>query len=131
MPLKVPSLDDRTYADLVQEGIALIPRYGPSWTNHNASDPGITLLELFAYLTEILLYRMDRVSDANKREFLKLLTGKTATLQDHETLEHEIRDAVLDLRRPFRAVTCEDFEGLAKEATKKDIERETVRRAQC
>ena len=84
MPLKVPNLDDRTYADLVQEGVSLIPRYAPLWTNHNASDPGITLLELFAYLTEIFIYRLNRVSDANKAKFFKLLTGKTPVYSESQ-----------------------------------------------
>jgi hypothetical protein len=86
MPLQVPDLDDRTYPDLVAEGIRLIPRYAPVWTNHNASDPGITLLELFAFLTEGLIYELNRVSDANKAKFLKLLTGTTLPVQDHENI---------------------------------------------
>src|SRR4030095_11743512 len=75
MPLKVPTLDDRTYADLVREGVQLIPRYAPEWTNHNPSDPGITLLELFAYLTEIYLYRVDRIPEASRANMLRLLVG--------------------------------------------------------
>src|SRR4029453_9815734 len=117
MPLTMPNLDDRTYADLVREGIELIPRYGRRWTNHNAADPGITFLELFAYFTEIYLYRLDRVSDASKAKFLKLLTGETPSFQTHEELEGKIRESVLELRRPFRAITSDDFERLAYEAS--------------
>lgn len=131
MPLTVPSLDDRTYADLVQEGIELIPRYARRWTNHNAADPGITFIELFAYFTEIFLYRLDRISDANKAMFLKLLTGKQPSYQSHQDLEAKIRECVLDLRRPFRAVTCEDFERLAYEASGRISMSRAVRRAQC
>ena len=46
-----PKLDDRAFDDIVQEAIRLIPRYAPEWTNHNASDPGITLIELAAWMT--------------------------------------------------------------------------------
>ncbi|HEX6267913.1 MAG TPA: hypothetical protein VFZ81_13585, partial [Burkholderiales bacterium] len=75
MPLQLPNLDDRRYADLVAEARRLIPVHDPSWTNHNPSDPGITLLELFAYLSEMLLYRLDRVTAEHQRKFLKLLNG--------------------------------------------------------
>jgi predicted phage baseplate assembly protein len=75
MALPLPRLDDRTYADLVEEARRLIPSFDPSWTDHNPSDPGITLIELFAWLTEMLLYRMDRVPEAHVRTFLKLLGG--------------------------------------------------------
>ena len=61
MPLPIPILDDRTFEQLVQEAIRRIPVYAPEWTDHNASDPGITLIELFAWLTEMQLYSLDRI----------------------------------------------------------------------
>jgi predicted phage baseplate assembly protein len=73
MPLDLPNLDDRTYEDLVAEALRLIPNYAPEWTNYNPSDPGITLIEIFAYLTEMLLYRQNRITDDNLRTFLRLL----------------------------------------------------------
>src|ERR1044071_2439456 len=73
MPITLPNLDDRRYADLVEEARSLIPTYAPEWTDHNESDPGITLIELFAYLSEMLIYRLNRVTDANRYAFLKLL----------------------------------------------------------
>ena len=118
MPLSLPNLDDRRYADLVEEARALIPSYAPEWTNHNPSDPGITLVELFAYLTEMLVYRTNRVTDDNKRAFLKLISGKDAKTDGSRTLGDEIRDVVLELRRTVRAVTAEDYERLAVEAHK-------------
>src|SRR6266568_9250719 len=81
MPLQLPNLDDRRYTDLVTEARRLIPVYDPHWTNHNPSDPGITLLELFAYLTEALLYRLDHVTAENQRKFLKLLNGPSEFLK--------------------------------------------------
>jgi len=71
MPLELPNLDDRTYEDLVAEALRLIPNYAPEWTNYNPSDPGITLIEMFAYLTEMLLYRQNRITDDNLRTFLR------------------------------------------------------------
>jgi Baseplate J-like protein len=73
MSLPLPTLDNRTFDQLVAEGEAQINRLSPSWTNYNASDPGITLLELFAWLSEQNLYRTDRVSDEMVRAFLRLV----------------------------------------------------------
>jgi hypothetical protein len=132
MPIKLPNLDDRTFADLVAEAHTLIPVHAPKWTNHNESDPGITLVELFAYLTEIQIYRLNRVTDANVCAFLKLIDGVTRTpskrnrgmvTRPGETTEvrlrDEVRDVVLKLRKQDRAVSCEDFERLAREADQK------------
>jgi predicted phage baseplate assembly protein len=71
MPLPLPSLDRRTWDDLVSEARALIPAYAPEWTDHNVHDPGITLVELFAWLTEMLMFRTDRISPADVRAFLR------------------------------------------------------------
>ncbi|MCC7576587.1 MAG: putative baseplate assembly protein [Methanomethylovorans sp.] len=73
MSLPKPDLDDRTFEQLVAEARTLIPRYSPAWTDHNESDPGITLIELFAWLSEIALYRIDRVTDEHRLKYLKLL----------------------------------------------------------
>ena len=54
MPLTAPNLDDRRFDDLVAEARALIPRYTPEWTNHNESDPGIAIMQLFAWFTDLL-----------------------------------------------------------------------------
>lgn len=73
MALEAPNLDDRTANDIFAEVKTLIPRYAPEWTNHNDSDPGITLLRMFAWMTDILLYRLNRVPDRNYIKFLQLL----------------------------------------------------------
>jgi hypothetical protein len=73
MPLPLPNLDDRRWQDLAQEGVALIPRYAPQWTDFNTHDPGITMLELFAWVSESLIYRLNRVPDRFKWKFLALL----------------------------------------------------------
>jgi hypothetical protein len=71
MPLPLPKLDNRTWSELVAEGRSLIPRQTAQWTDHNVHDPGITLLELFAWLSEMLLYRLDQVPSAELRGFLR------------------------------------------------------------
>jgi Baseplate J-like protein len=73
VPLPAPILDDRSYQQLRDELIRRIPVYAPEWTDHNASDPGITLIELFAFLGENLLYRFNQIPDATKLAFLRLL----------------------------------------------------------
>lgn len=67
------NLDDRAYKDLVEECILRIPRYCPEWTNFNPSDPGITLVELFAWLTDQMLLRFNQVPRRNYVAFLELL----------------------------------------------------------
>lgn len=73
MSLNRPILDDRSYEQIRDELIARIPVYAPEWTDHNPSDPGIALIELFSFLTENLLYRFNQIPDATKLEFLRLL----------------------------------------------------------
>jgi predicted phage baseplate assembly protein len=74
MPLPVPNLDNlRFQTDLVDEARRRIIRYCPSWTDYNLSDPGITLIELFAWMTEMLVYRLNQVPDVNYIKFMELL----------------------------------------------------------
>lgn len=79
MPIPLPNLDDRTYAELTAEAQALIPHLYPAWTNHNPSDPGIMVIELFAWLTEMLLFEVNQVPAANIDKFLALLNGPIPT----------------------------------------------------
>jgi hypothetical protein len=73
MPLVLPNLDDRRWADLVEEGRALIPVFGPEWTDHNVHDPGITLMELLAWVAEMDIFEVNQISDRHKRKFLELI----------------------------------------------------------
>lgn len=73
MSLPKPNLDDKTFEELVEESKKLIPIYAPEWTDFNVSDPGIIFIELFAWLAEIQMYRMNQVTEKNKLKFLKLL----------------------------------------------------------
>jgi hypothetical protein len=67
------NLDDRKWQDIVDEAKALIPKYAPEWTDHNPSDLGITLIELFAWIVEGMIYRLNKVPEKNYIEFLNLL----------------------------------------------------------
>lgn len=73
MSINRPVLDDRSYEQIRSDLVSRIPVYAPEWTDHNASDPGITLLELFSVLGENLLYRFNQIPEATKLEFLRLL----------------------------------------------------------
>jgi predicted phage baseplate assembly protein len=73
VPLQAPELDDRTFDQLVANARLRIPRYTDQWTDFNDSDPGMTLVQLFAWLTEMLLHRMNQVPDRNYIKFLQLL----------------------------------------------------------
>jgi hypothetical protein len=73
MPLITPILDDRSFEDLFTELRNRIPVYNPQWTDHQDSDPGITLLQLFAYLGEGLQFRFNQIPEATQLAFLKLL----------------------------------------------------------
>ncbi len=73
MPILPPSLDDRRFDDLVEDLIARIPAHTPEWTNPKLGDPGRTLIELFAWLGDALLYRANLIPERQRLVFLKLL----------------------------------------------------------
>jgi plastocyanin len=73
MGLDVPDLDDRTYEELLEDARKLIPVHSEEWTDHNAHDPGITILETLAWIAETYVYQLDQVTDAHRRKYLKLL----------------------------------------------------------
>src|SRR4026208_1611769 len=73
MALPVPNLDDRRFQDLVHEAKRLVQQKCPEWTDQNVSDPGVTLIELFAWMTDQLIYRLNRVPDRNYVKFLELI----------------------------------------------------------
>lgn len=74
MALPEPILDDlRFQRDLVDEARRRIIRYCPEWTDYNLSDPGITLIELFAWMTEMMVYRLNRVPEKNYVKFMELI----------------------------------------------------------
>jgi hypothetical protein len=135
MPMKIPNLDDLTFEDLVEEARAMLPHYDPEWTNHNASDPGVTLIELLAYFTDLLIYRLNHVSSDIKVKFLELLTGrrnekhKKGNDWENERLAIRLDETIAGLGALQRAVTAKDYEQLVKNAVaqRDDIEPADIR----
>lgn len=73
MALPVPNLDDRRFQDLVDDAKRLVQQRCPEWTDHNVSDPGVTLIETFAWMTDQVLYRLNRIPERNYIKFLELI----------------------------------------------------------
>ena len=76
MPLKPPNLDDRNFRQLLKEAESVIRQRSPQWTDLSPSDPGIVLLEAFAHLTEVMIYRLNRLPEKAYVEFLRLMGVK-------------------------------------------------------
>ncbi|TDV46177.1 putative baseplate assembly protein [Actinophytocola oryzae] len=73
MALPAPNLDDRRFQDLVDDAKRMVMRRCPEWTDHNVSDPGVTLIETFAFMTDQLLFRLNQVPDRLYVKFLELI----------------------------------------------------------
>src|SRR5205807_6320292 len=73
MSLPSPNLDDRSFQDIVDDVKRQIGLRCPEWTDHNVSDPGVTLIELFAWMTEMMMFRMNQVPEKNYIKFLEML----------------------------------------------------------
>ena len=73
MALPAPNLDDRRFQELVDDAKRLVQQRCPEWSDHNVSDPGVTLIELFAWMTDQIVYRLNRVPDRNYVKFLDLI----------------------------------------------------------
>jgi len=119
MAIPLPELDNLEFNDLMEEAKSLIPVYAPDWTNYNLSDPGITLIELFAWLCEMAIYRVDQVPEKNYISFLKLLGFE---LSEGEDVSSGIKRAVEELNKKHRAITLSDFELQVKNALVKESE---------
>ena len=124
MAVKLPRLDDRTYSDLVEEGLRVVASGDGKWTNHNPSDPGITVLELLAYVTELLMYRASQITDEDLRAFASLLSSPEASTNTNAA--DALRQAVLASRRRERLVSVDDYEAAARA-----VDRQRIARAHC
>ena len=100
MSLPSPNLDNRSFQEIVDDIKRQIGRRCPEWTDHNVSDPGITLIELFASMTEMMLYQLNQVPEKNYLKFLEMIG---VSLESPAPAQTELR---FRLSRPI-----EDIEG--------------------
>src|SRR5690349_17387375 len=73
MPIQPPALDDRSFSDLVDDLLLRIPAHAPEYQNIQVGDPGRTLIELFAWLADTVLYRANLIPERQRLAFLRLL----------------------------------------------------------
>jgi hypothetical protein len=112
MAMPLPNLDDRSFDDLTAEARALIPALLPEWTDHNPSDPGIVVVELLAWLTEMLLFQVNEIPPASVEAFLAYLNEPGWPRSSHPTVDEAILATRRALRTRYRAVTPDDHERL-------------------
>ncbi|PBC75954.1 putative phage baseplate assembly protein [Streptomyces sp. TLI_235] len=96
MTLPAPNLDDRRFQDIVDEAKRRIAAHCPEWTDHNVSDPGVALIELFAWMTEMIVYRLNQVPD---RLYVKFLELVGITLR---SAQPAVTDLLFDLTGPAK-----------------------------
>ena len=110
MGLTIPNLDKKDFNTFMEESLAKLPAYSEEWTDHNLSDPGITIIELLSWMADINSYRLNHLGEEHYRAFVELLTLSNVK----EGLE---KKALLEfgkqLSAPSRAVTLEDYEYFA------------------
>ncbi len=85
MPLPIPDLDTKNFDEYFEEARAALPALAPEWTDYNLSDPGITLLELFSWLSDIDTYRLNRVDQRHILKYLKLLDAMPESVKPAKT----------------------------------------------
>lgn len=85
MPIPQPDLYIKKYKDISDEMLTSIPKYTERWTNHNPSDPGIVILEMLAWISDTILYRIDKAPEEMYLSFLRLIAG-SAGFEDVDSL---------------------------------------------
>ena len=101
MPITPPRLDDRTYQDLLDELLARVPAHTPEWRPTQVGDPGRTLLELFAWLADTMLYRANLIPERQRLAFLQLLGMPMQAAR----AAHGVVSVAFDEDNPVSAVT--------------------------
>jgi len=122
MSLVIPNLDTKDFEQLMKEALAKLPAYNDKWTEYNASDPGITIIELLAWITDVNSYRLNLLGDEHYLAFLKLLGRHedSATLSRKETLS-QLLEVGNNLPAPTHAVTLQDYNYLALHTPDLDV----------
>lgn len=106
MPIRPPALDDRSFDDLVADLVRRIPSHTPEWTNPREGDPGRTLIDLFAWLGDTILYRANLIPERQRLAFLRLLgVGVRPSIPSGGIVQIAIDDpaAILPVKLPVHA----------------------------
>src|SRR5690242_6310865 len=90
MALALPNLDDRTFAQLLEEALQRIPVSCPEWTDFSVGNPEMALVDVLAYLTETMIYRLNRLPEKAYVAFLRLL-GVTLLPPEPATVQLQFR----------------------------------------
>lgn len=116
--IKLPNLDDQNYIDIVEAAKRRIPVIFPEWTDFNEHDPGITMLEAFAWLKEMQQYYLNRISDRTYENMLRLLgieiqsaqPARTDVCFDDETVPELLaKGSLARLENGTEYVSVQDF----------------------
>lgn len=105
MPLPIPQLDDRRFDELVTALRDQIPSLTKAWTDFNTSDPGIAILELWCWLAEMILYRIDRITERSYTNFLKLILDPPEPVTAEVTLTIQLPSTQITIPAGVRFAT--------------------------
>lgn len=111
--LDLPNLDNKTYREMMEEAVSLIPALTDQWTDFNPQDTGVMLLELMASMTEMQNYYLNQLGDSHYQQYLDLMLppGRKAIPLDERKLRFKESCSGVT-----RAVTLSDFETLAMDS---------------
>ena len=109
MAIRPPRLDDRTYSDLVEELVRRIPAHTPEYTDPRPGDPGRTLIELFAWMTDTLLYRVNFIPERQRLEFLRMVNLPLRGAQPATGVVGLMQAALTSPTHPVEAFTLRPF----------------------
>ena len=127
MPIQIPDLYDRNYAQLLKETEGVIGRYFPEYSEIGPSDPAVALNELFCYLFDVTMYQLNRITPETRNNFAALLGVPPEPGNYQRTPEEALRLALAKLTRVDRAITAGDIEVLLMKASA-DLCTRSVRR---
>jgi len=114
VPINIPNLDDRNYAQFYNETMSVITRYYPDYGGVGLSDPVMVLAELFSYYFDVTSYQIDQISPQTWRNFATLIGVQGENARPEEL----IRAALAELSSVKRAVTADDIEAIVKRESK-------------
>lgn len=93
MSLQPVNLDDRDFDALLETALSRVSQRAPSWTNLSPGDPGMVMLDAFAHLTDVMLYRLNRLPEKVYVECLRLLgVQRRPATAAHTQLTFELRE---------------------------------------